>query len=96
MPEAYIPLPGFSLFRFLSCSFPFLNINYPLSCSAVLLRLERLLFEAMFISDLSLKCKNLSYSADYYRRRRRQLEKGIIQNRHAVSTKNNIDQIKGQ
>lgn len=50
----------------------------------------------MLIPDLSLKSKNLSHSADYYRRRRRQLEKGIIQKRHAVSTKNNIDQIKGR
>jgi hypothetical protein len=40
------------------------------------------------------KNKKQVFSPEYYRRRRRQLEKGIIQKRHAVSTKNNIDFIK--
>lgn len=40
------------------------------------------------------KKKKLVFSPEHYRRRRRQLEKGIIQERHAVSTKNNIDFIK--
>jgi hypothetical protein len=43
---------------------------------------------------VSIKQKKQAPSLEYYRRRCKRLEKGIIQKRYAVSTKNNIDLIK--
>ncbi|CAG7936683.1 unnamed protein product [Penicillium nalgiovense] len=48
----------------------------------------------MSVLATSASGKKQAHSPEYYRRRRQQLEKGIIQKRHATSTKNNIGKIK--
>jgi len=48
----------------------------------------------MSILDSAVTSQAKKPSPEYYRQRRQQLRKGIIQRRHAVSTKNNIESIK--
>ncbi|CAG8258763.1 unnamed protein product [Penicillium olsonii] len=82
-----------SLSPYQPASFPF---NFLKRATILWHLLGLLLPEAMTASDSyasRIKAKIVP-SPEYYVQRRRQLEKSIIQKRHAVSTKNNIEYIK--
>lgn len=88
-----LPSGQLSLSPYQPASFPFSFLK----CATILWHLLGLLLpEAMTVSDSyasRMKAKIVP-SPEYYVQRRRQLEKSIIQKRHAVSTKNNIEYIK--
>ena len=62
----------------------------------LLLLIEAISIKAMTILDLSAIKKKQVPNPEHYRRRRQQLEKDIVQRRHAISTKNNIYYIKSR
>lgn len=88
-----LPSGQLSLSPYQPASFPFSFLKR----ATILWHLLGLLLpEAMTVSDSyasRMKAKIVP-SPEYYVQRRRQLEKSIIQKRHAVSTKNNIEYIK--